>query len=307
MKILLPVDLVQPIEPTIDLLNALCKLKDADVRVLYVRELLPAYENVIKTSGNFTDDWEKKLDAKAREQLQNFQQLLKPHCRTVSVELTSGPPASMIATVAADEEQDLIVLTATEKKRAGRLFTGTVSGRVLDRASCPVLLGRPSCNGTDTLKNVLIGFDGSEHSREAVEHAAEFFRLAESQAKITVVHSVDVAEPVKYLSPVEFVASIEQNLLMAGETYLAQAEKLLADRRIKNVECCLIEGDPAGGILKMADDLKADLIVLGSRGHGVINDFLLGSVSHKVALHASCSAAIFKKHVEFHHDDEDDD
>jgi nucleotide-binding universal stress UspA family protein len=301
MKVLLPVDLVQPIEPTLDLLNVLCNLKEADVNLLYVRELLPAYESVIKTSGNFSDDWEKKLEATAKERLQDFQQALKPHCRTVTIEIASGPPAGMICTVAADEEQDLIVLASLEKKQRARFLPGTVSSRVMDQSSVPILLGRPSASGTDGLHNVLIGFDGSEHSRQAVEHACACFRLAEAKPKVTVVHSVDVAEPVKYLSPVEFVATIEQNLLMAGETYLAQAEKILADHGIRDVECCLIEGDPANGILKMADELQVDLIILGSRGHGLIGDLLLGSVSHKVALHATCSAAIFKKaaqHVE---------
>lgn len=295
MNILVPVDLVHPIDATVDLLNELCNLSQHDVRLLYVRELLPAYENVIKTSGTFTDDWETRLETKAREHLLEFAQALKPHCKSVSVEVTSGPVANTIAAVASDEDQDLIVIAPSHHTTAERILSGSVSGRVLDKVDRPVLVARPSRNETDRLSNVLIGFDGSESGRQAIELAAELFKIAESGAKVTVVHSVDVPDPVKFLSPVEFVASIEQNLLMVGETYLAQAEKLLADNGIKKVDCCLIEGDPAIGLIKMANDIEADLLVIGSRGHGKLSEMLLGSVSHKVAMHAGCSVAVMKQ------------
>ena len=47
-------------------------------------------------------------------------------------------------------------------------------------------------------------------------------------------------------------------------------------------------------ILKGADALGADLIVVGSHGHGHFQRFLLGSVSQAVALHATCSVEIVR-------------
>jgi nucleotide-binding universal stress UspA family protein len=294
MKILLPVDLLHPIEPVIDLLNSLCNLKQGDVKLLYVRELLPAYENVIKTSGSFIDDWEQRLDNKARERLSEFLVKLKTTCRSVSTEVTSGSVAATIAEVAEDEEFDLIVVTPGLHPGPERILAGSVAARVLDKAHCPVLVGRPTSNHTDGLKNVLFGCDGSDNAKFAIEKALSIFKIAESGAKVTVVHSVDVAEPVKLLSPVEFVAAIEQNLLMAGETFLAQAEKVLSDRGVKNMDCCLIEGDPAAGLLRMTRDINADLVITGSRGHGPVADLFLGSVSRKVAMHAGGSVVVMK-------------
>jgi len=43
-------------------------------------------------------------------------------------------------------------------------------------------------------------------------------------------------------------------------------------------------GDPAKVILEMADELSADVIVMGSRGHNALEEVLLGSVSHKVQM-----------------------
>lgn len=298
MKILLPVDLVHPVEPIADLLSEFSNLSLHDLRLLYVRELLPSYESVIKTSGTFSDDWEQKLEARAKEHLTEYAQKLRPNCKSVTYSVAHGPVASTIAEVATDEQQDLVVVAPGHHSAAERILSGSVAARVLDQTDRSVLVARPTGNKTDLLKNVLIGTDGSESSRMAIERAAAIFRIAQSQAKVTVVHSVDVAEPVKFLSPVEFVASIEQNLLMVGETYLAQAEKLLADSGVKNIDCCLIEGNPAMGMLKMASDLGADLVIIGSQGHGKLHDLLLGSVSRKIAMHAGCSVAVMKARQE---------
>lgn len=45
-----------------------------------------------------------------------------------------------------------------------------------------------------------------------------------------------------------------------------------------------LEGDPAAVILRLADELRADLIVMGSRGHSALDEVLLGSVAHKVTM-----------------------
>lgn len=47
-------------------------------------------------------------------------------------------------------------------------------------------------------------------------------------------------------------------------------------------------------ILEEAEAFGADLIVVGSHGHGMLERFLLGSVSQAVALHASCSVEIVR-------------
>ena len=56
----------------------------------------------------------------------------------------------------------------------------------------------------------------------------------------------------------------------------------------------VIEGSPKSVILEEADALGADLIVVGSHGYGMIERFLLGSVSHAVSLHAKCSVEIVR-------------
>ncbi|HRV60538.1 MAG TPA: universal stress protein [Solirubrobacterales bacterium] len=53
-----------------------------------------------------------------------------------------------------------------------------------------------------------------------------------------------------------------------------------------------MDGDPADAILKVAEDLDADLIVVGNKGMTGARRFLLGSVPNKVSHHAPCSVFI---------------
>lgn len=56
----------------------------------------------------------------------------------------------------------------------------------------------------------------------------------------------------------------------------------------------VLSGSPKRVILEEAEAFGADLIVVGSHGHGALERFLLGSVSQAVALHAKCSVEIVR-------------
>ncbi len=71
---------------------------------------------------------------------------------------------------------------------------------------------------------------------------------------------------------------------------ISQASPLL------EVSTHVLEGIPKVAILEEAQNWGADLIMLGSHGYGATLRFLLGSVSHAVALHAPCSVEIVRVH-----------
>jgi nucleotide-binding universal stress UspA family protein len=60
------------------------------------------------------------------------------------------------------------------------------------------------------------------------------------------------------------------------------------------VEAEILEGSPKKVIVEEAERWGANLIVIGSHGYGPVKRFLLGSVSHAVALHAPCSVEIVR-------------
>ena len=64
--------------------------------------------------------------------------------------------------------------------------------------------------------------------------------------------------------------------------------------RMLNVTMGVLSGSPKRVILEEAERFGADLIVVSSHGHGMLERFLLGSVSQAVALHAKCSVEIVR-------------
>lgn len=295
MKILLPLDITNPIEPLTDQVAKLVDLTNADVHLLYVNEAWPSYENVLGSQAEFTDDWRNQVEAKAHARLSEAEVLLKDKCRSTSKEVVSGPTAMMIETVARDEMCDMTVMMPGRHPAVEQFLLGSVSSKVVKHGPGTILIMRPLENNIDSLKNVLVGIDGSPNAREAMLKAIEYFGLKNRDVNVLLLHSVDVADPIKYFSPVEFVSRIEQNLLMEGETYLADAKRILTDAGVKKVDIALKEGRPSDQITAVAKAIKADLVVTGAEGRTAVQHFLLGSVSHRVAMQAPCAVAIVKR------------
>ena len=132
---------------------------------------------------------------------------------------------------------------------------------------------------------VVVGADGSETSKRAVEAAAQLAAMSKG-----TLHVVTVYDP-KDLStrgvPTEF-----QSLSRDGEIdAMLQVHAFAAQKFGVEVVTHKSTGDPADAIVKVADDLKADLIVVGNRGMQGVRR-VLGSVPNSVAHQANCSVAI---------------
>ena len=134
------------------------------------------------------------------------------------------------------------------------------------------------------MRKILIATDGSAAALHAVELGLE---LAEEQhAQPTFVHVALAADvlPVTGFAMAGPV-SVPHELDEADRSSLDEAV-LLAEERGIDAQTKLLAGDPAHQIVAYADEIDADLIVVGSRGLGKIGSALLGSVSHKL-LHES--------------------
>jgi len=128
------------------------------------------------------------------------------------------------------------------------------------------------------MQSIVIATDGSASAREAVEFG---LRLAAEQAArltfVTVVPTVDVVGA----STFGGTASVPHEVTDADEAPLDEAREL-AEQAGVPVHTRLLQGDPASEIVAFADDVDADVIVIGSRGHGAVASAFLGSVSRAV-------------------------
>ena len=111
---------------------------------------------------------------------------------------------------------------------------------------------------------------------------------------VVLLHVVDVSAPIKCISPLEFIYSMEQSLVLDGESFLAESQRLLKDAGVRKVDYALKQGNPAEELFQTARALPADLIIVGAEGHTAVQHFLQGSISHRIAMESPCAVAVIK-------------
>jgi len=147
--------------------------------------------------------------------------------------------------------------------------------------------------------HIVLGVDGSEVSSKGVDVAAGL--AATLQARVTVVHAL--VDPMMVMPPVAPTEAMITPPLLS-EDALAELEKAgreivgAAVDRLRQAGVTAegrLERGPAGAqIVQTARTAGADLIILGSRGHGKLEELLLGSVSDAVVREAPCSVLIVR-------------
>ena len=141
---------------------------------------------------------------------------------------------------------------------------------------------------------IVVGTDGSETAGEAVRQATEL-------AKVTgaVLHVVSAYEPVPRDRLREEPADVpgdvahsvgpreDVNQVLEGAAKTAKGAGVETQTHPR-------EGEPADALLDVAEDIKADVIVVGNKGMTGAKRFLLGSVPNKVSHHAPCAVWIVR-------------
>lgn len=137
------------------------------------------------------------------------------------------------------------------------------------------------------MERIVVGFDGSDHSRKALERAADI----SDGATVAVVSAANVSAYLR--DPSGAVSPVDPADAEARTQALAEARTYLEGRGIKGL---FIEGHgrPADVIVQEAKESGADLIVVGTRGLGSAKQLFMGSVSTNVVHHAPCDVLVVR-------------
>lgn len=137
-------------------------------------------------------------------------------------------------------------------------------------------------------RNILIAYDGSEHSQRAARIAGDLARM-QSQTELWLVC---ILEPI----PSELGQPYLDNLITKrkhiGEELLQKARELIGESVA--VHDVLLFGSPAESILDIAKNRNCDLIIMGTRGFGGLRGLLLGSQINKVISLSDCPVLAVK-------------
>ena len=144
-------------------------------------------------------------------------------------------------------------------------------------------------------QHILVPVDDSELSEIATRHALFIAQAFGSRVTVMSVVAVDPFVGVDFYK----VAPAITNHFMDAEAYaqkhLEQIQQQFLAHQIDTDVKIIREEPTATGILNIADEVNADLIIMGSHGRSGLKKFVLGSVAQKVASESVVPVMIVKK------------
>ncbi len=199
---------------------------------------------------------------------------------------------------------DLVTVGASGHSAVTRFFLGSVAESVARHSRHPVLIVRPPVSLTNLPCEIIVGIDGSDDARAAAEFVATRFPLpTDCTLRLldivpqplfdTMGDPMNLAGSENYLT-LEIINGEARKKALCRLESLAQALPQKDGGPKIEIEPVVI-GHPVTELLRIADERKAGLIVVGSHGLTGIDRFLLGSVSERVMRHATCSVLIVKR------------
>jgi nucleotide-binding universal stress UspA family protein len=140
----------------------------------------------------------------------------------------------------------------------------------------------------------VVGTDGSETAKVAVEQATDLAKKV--GARLDLVSAYEPVPPSRLREERQEVPSDIAHTVSPSEDVEALLSETAAgvQKNGIDVETFARQGDPADAILDVAEEQKADLIIVGNKGMTGAKRFLLGSVPNKVSHHAPCSVLIVR-------------
>lgn len=226
-----------------------------------------------------------------------------PRCEdwAVRAETVIGEPAEAICEYAEKNDIRLIVMAAHGGSGLKLWIMGSVAEKVVRAVKIPVLLirckeSRPIEGRKRLISRILVSLDGSGTSEIAVSYAAELaqrlkagitlYRMAEGRS----IPSGDMDEDAPMVSAT-MLAAEEKRVLV----YLTRIERALRQKGIPVTHRVTSGTDAAVEILEQGEKIKADLVVMASRGRSPIVRWVFGSVAQKILLEGDLPLLLVKK------------
>lgn len=233
--------------------------------------------------------------AKIDNMLEEQKQILEKQGFSVETRVVPGFANREVNRIANEENYSLIVVGSHGHSMVSDVLLGGVVYDIINSARKPVLVvrlekkqeGAKVCvqaTRCDLSEHILFPTDFSENA----DHAFTFLEklVADGAKHVTLLHVQDRTKIDPHLKHMlEEFNKIDQARLEKMKTAL----KKKGDARV-DIE--LVYGSPFTEIIKIINERKVNLVVMGSQGRGFIKELFLGSVSHNVARHSEATVLL---------------
>ena len=225
----------------------------------------------------------------AIKHLENLKKMARKENVDCEVILREGQePYKVIIEEADKKEADLIIMGRRGRTGLMRLLVGSVTAKVIGHFKGKVLV--VPRDSAVNWKNILVATDGSEYGNAAVNEALENAKKYSGALKI--MHAINIMADFQEESPF-LLPQIIEDITKRVRSNL-DALKLRAEKEGVSAETFIIEGEPYRTIVDLAEELKSDVIILGSHGRTGMQRLLMGSVTERVIGHANCAVLVVK-------------
>ncbi len=282
-EILVPLDGSSLAESVLPAASALAKAFGARIKLLHIIEERPPER--IHGEPHLTDGDRAQayLDEVARQPV--FQgQAVEVHVHPTK----QGDVAESVVDHAQEFGADLVVLSTHGKGGLRGFLFGRIALRALQRGTTPILLVNPTSAGEAppfTCRTILVPLDGTPAHEPALSVASTLARAWKAALHLEiVVHTVGTLSGHEAATGVLMPSATRALLDLAergAEEYLERAAQTLKAEGLSTTSH-VSRGEPAACLVKAADRVNADLVVMASHAKGAMDAFWSGSLTPKV-------------------------
>lgn len=294
MKVLLASDGSEQAEMATRFLLRFPHVEQLEIAVLSCYSVPTFYLN--EASGDWIGEFRDLADTQATHIRNQTEKLFSGSKLKFEFVRQEGQSGDEIVEYAKKNGFDLVVLGATGHSMLSRILLGSVSDFVATHAHCSVLIVRSKehTEQKQWIPNVTIAYDGSPHSKAAIDEFSRFNWGA--KIEVHLVH----AEHNLYAYRERLKPALQSRDSLEKENMLDQLRRVARQLPFADPapKFHLFETDHIGqSIVDFASRANSDVILLGDTGVSAIDRMMLGSVSHFVLRHAPMSVWIARSKV----------
>ena len=230
------------------------------------------------------------------EHLERILERAAEHARRVAPDVVTTTKAydglPSVDLIGASQSAGLLVVGSRGRGGFRGLLLGSVSRQCVHRAGCPVVVVRPPRGHAAPVParptvRIVVGVDGMPSSLAALDWAAHEAALCSGTVEAVTTWELPNFSGAPVVIPAGYDPGADAQRML--DDAIAKARSAHPDVVFSTT---VVQGHPAARLVEVSRG--ADMLAVGSRGHGDFADMVLGSVSEHCVVHALCPVLVFR-------------